>query len=65
MTCALNDRCAQGQVVCVSVCVRGNRTFATQRACGSDRTTLQARGVRMDILVPWTRQAEKVVSLCC
>lgn len=25
----------------------------------------KARGVRMDILVPWTRQAEEVVSLCC
>lgn len=57
--------CAQRRVVCVSARVRGGHTFTKQRVCGSDGLHSEARGARMDILVPWTRQAEKVVSLGC
>lgn len=56
MPSALNGGCAQEWVVCTRV--------ATLRLCGSNELHSEDRGVRMDILVPWTRQAEKVVSLC-
>lgn len=63
--CSVSGVCTGMGGVCECACERKSHTWATQRVCGSDGTALQTGGVRMDILVPWTRQADKVVSTCC